>query len=124
MATASVVANASTGDGSIRTATWTLTTADPTGDAVQMPEWADRTWTVSGTFGGATCSIEGANTNTDALFTTLSNAAGAAALTFAALGTKTAIELPMNSRPKLTTVGAGATLTVVLVMRRANSMRQ
>lgn len=124
MATASVNPTSGTRDGSIRTVTWTLTTADPTGDAVEMPEWGDRTWTVSGTFGGATCSIEGANTNSDTLFTTMSNAAGAAALTFTALGTKTVIELPMYMRPKLTTVGVGATLTVVLVMRRANPLRQ
>ena len=124
MADASVVNYVGTRDGSVRTATWTLTTADPTGTAIEMPEWADRTWTASGTFGGATVAVQGANENTDALFADLSNAAGATALTFTALGCKACIELPLYARPKLTTVGAGATITVKVTMRRANPMRQ
>ena len=123
MADATVTNAVGSKDGSVKVVTWTLTTADPTGTAIEFPEWADRTWTVSGTFGGATCSIEGANANTDALFTTLSNAAGGAALTFTALGTKTQIELPLYNRPKLTTVGVGASLTVTMCMRRANPLR-
>jgi hypothetical protein len=115
------------GDGSLLVATWNLTTADPTGTAISYPEWADRTWQSgkSGdTLGGSVTSIQGCNTNTDADFSTLSNAAGAAALTFAALQlTKTVIELPLYMRPKLTTPGVGAIVTVILVARRANPMR-
>lgn len=114
-------------DGSVGMWTWLLTTADPTGDAVEMPEWADRTWQFgkSGdTLGGSVMTVQGANTNTDADFFGLSNAAGAAALTFNAIpSVKTVIELPRFMRPKLTTPGAGASVTVILVARRANPMR-
>lgn len=116
------------GDGSVMTLTWLLTTANPTGIAMSSPEHADRTWTVFGTstpatFGGATCSIEGANVDTEVVFTTLSEPDQTTALTFAAIGTKTALELPLFMRPKLTTVGSGAALTVICVARRQNNMR-
>lgn len=126
MAAPTISLRAGTYDGSLYVATWTLTTADPTGTAVEIPEWIDRTWQVgisTDTFGGATCTIQGCNTNTDADFVGLSNAAGATAATFAALGVKTIIEGTRYMRPKLTAVGAGATINVILLARRANPLR-
>lgn len=118
---------AGTNDGSLFVATWVLTSADTTGVAVELPEWADRTWQVgtSGDSFGATgvCSIQGCHTNVDADFATLSNAAGATAATFSAAGVKTVIELTRYMRPKLTTPGTNASVTVILVARRANPMR-
>lgn len=110
-------------DRSIMVVTWVLTTADPTGDAYQIPEWIDKTWSATGTFGGATVEVQGSNTLPDADFIVMSNAAGGAILTFTALGCKTMIEGPRYVRPKLTTVGAGASITVTLCARRANPMR-
>jgi hypothetical protein len=109
-------------DGSVKVFTWTLTSADPTGTAVELPEWADRTIQMSGTWGTATGAVQGSNDNTT--FFALNNAAGATTL-----GGKTAdflatiIELPRYLRPNLTTPGAGATITATLIIRRANPMR-
>lgn len=111
-------------DGSIKIVTWALTTADPTGVGVEIPEWADRTIQFTGTWGGATAAFQGSNIDTDGLYGNLSNAAGAAAITKTADGAPIAvIELPRYVRPKLTTVGAGASVTATLMLRRANPMR-
>ena len=111
----------STYDGSLFQWTWVLTTAVPDGLPIEWTEWADRTTQATGTFGGATCAIEGSNDNVN--WFTLSNAAGATAATFTAAGVKTIIELPRYMRPNLTVVGVGATITVILVARRANPLR-
>lgn len=104
--------------------TWNLTTANFTGEAMEDVEYSDRTWSMYGTLGGAVCSIEGAGTNVDANFGTLSNAAGGAALTMnVTTGAKTVIEVPQYTRPKLTTVGVGADLTVVCIARRGTPNR-
>ena len=115
-------------DGSVQLWTWNLTTADPTGLAIEIPEWADRTWqfgTAADTLGAAVGAIQGCNSNVDADFAPLSNAAGAGSLNaLNALGmVRTVIELPRFMRPKLTTVGAGAIITVTVCIRRANPMR-
>lgn len=115
-------------DGSLQMWTWNLTTADPTGDAVEVGEWADRTWqfgTAADTLGGAVGAIQGCNSGVSADFASMSNAVGGAAIAPAALGVvATSVELPRYMRPKLTTVGAGAIITVTLFARRANGMRQ
>jgi len=110
--------------GDLFLATWVLTTADTTGLAIEMPAWPDRTISMKGTIGAAVMSWEGSNTNVDADFATLSNAAGGTALTMAAVPQcKAVIENPRFQRPKLTTPGAGATLTVTVLCRRATPMR-
>lgn len=112
-------------DRSIALYTWVLTTADFNGLAVELPEWADRTWMAGVTgdaFGGATVEIQGSNNNVD--FYGLSNAAGGTALTFTAGGVKTVIENPLFMRPRLSVVGAGATITVSVLVRRPMGLRQ
>ena len=109
-------------DGSTKKVTWTLTTADHTGTAVKLPEWADRTIQFGGTWGGATAIVEGSQDNV--LFGGLSNAAGGAAISKTAdAGPVSIIELPIYMRPRLSVVGAGATVTATLLLRRANPMR-
>jgi hypothetical protein len=109
-------------DRSVRQYTWTLTSADPTGLPIELPEWLDRTMQMSGTWGTATGAVQGSNDN--ATYFALNNAAGATTL-----GSKvadflaTVIEGPRYMRPNLTTPGAGATITAVLTVRRANPMR-
>lgn len=125
MADATVTRKLGEYDMSLFLATWTLTTADPTGTAVEIPEWADRTWQVgtgAESFGGGTVAIEGCHSNVDGDFKTLSNAAGATPTTFTAVGVKTVIELTRYMRPKITG-SAGASVTVTLMARRANPMR-
>jgi len=111
-------------DLSVRQATWVLTTADPTGIAVQWPEYGDRTWSVTGTVGAATLEIQGANNNVEAEFVVLSNAAAGTALTYTAVPKCAAsIEAPRYCRPKLTAIGAGATWTITLIARRGSGVR-
>ena len=126
MAKATVTSQIGRADNSVVSYTWLLTTGDPTGDAAQIPEWADQTWqfgTATDTLGGATGAAQGSNTDVDADYQTLSNAAGATPATFAAFGLKTVIENPRFVRPKLTAIGAGASITVTLIARRANPLR-
>jgi len=104
--------------------TWVLLTANPAGTAFQYPEFADRTFQVGAAgdvFGGATVTIEGSHDGVT--FSPLSNAAGGAAATFAAAGMKTIVELPRFMRPNLTVVGVGASITCILLARRATPSR-
>lgn len=112
-------------DGSMILWKWVLLTATPDGTPVQLPEWADRTWTVGAAgdaFGGATVAVEGSNDGVT--FYGLNDAAGGAALTIATPGgCKTVIQNPLYMRPNLSVVGAGASITVYLLIRRAQPLR-
>lgn len=99
--------------------TWTLTTADATGDGIALPEHPDRCWHATGTWGGATATMQGSNTDTDGLYSALLNAVGGASITWTADGaTKNSVESCLYVRPKLTTAGTGATVVVVLIARK------
>jgi hypothetical protein len=92
-----------------------VTTTNHTGVGVEIPGCADKTvQLIANTAGGATCSIEGSNDNTN--WTTLHQAD-----TSSAEATATAImaiiENPRYIRARLTTVGSGADWTVVLLAR-------
>lgn len=108
-------------DNSVVLCTWPLLTANPDGTPFEMPEYADRTWQATGTFGGATLAFQGSNDGTN--WFPLSNAAGGSAATLTAAGGVATIELPRYVRPNLTTAGTGATITVTLLARRATPMR-
>lgn len=108
-------------DGSVVTWTWTLTTANADGAVLEWPEWADRTFTATGTWGGATLSIQGSGDGTN--WVTLNKVAGGTAATATADAAMAIIEVPRYVRPNLTVAGAGATVTVILTARRANPMR-
>lgn len=114
------------GDGSVIVWQWTLTSANPIGEAVMLPEWADRTWSVSVTAAGtATLKFEGSNTNVTADFATMHDAAIPATSSWTT-GPQcvTTVENPLYVRPNLTTPGTGATWVITLCARRANPMRQ
>lgn len=124
----------STNDRSIMKVVWTLTTANPIGLAVALPEWADKTFDIDGTsaglaWGGAVCGLKGGNTGTSAavlnpIVMSLATGGGASnATTTAANKLMTVIENPLFVYPELTTVGAGATVRVTLICRRATPMR-
>lgn len=108
-------------DGSTRLFTWTLTTADPAGDAVEWPQWVDRTFQSVGTWGGATLTFQGSNNGTD--WFTMKKADGGAVATHSANDGTTVIDSPRYARPNLTTPGTGATVVVTMHARRANPMR-
>ena len=114
--------NQAGGDDSILVATWTpLTTANADGATMKYPEWADRTFSVTGTFGaGGTLVIQGSNDGTN--WFTLNSAAGATAASFTAAGIKTMIELPLFVRPFVSAGDGTTSLSVILVARRANPL--
>ena len=125
MATVNPTVNrlAGAGDGSVITYTYALTSTNADGAAISMPEWADVTVLARGTWGGATMKVQGSDDGSNFVTTGLSNAAGGTEFTASADKVATLIERPPYIRPILTTVGTGATLTVVVTVRRANPLR-
>jgi hypothetical protein len=81
-----------------------------TGTDVQMIPWADRTVTITGTFGGATIVIEGSENGTD--YVTLSDNLGNA-LSLTAAASKLIAQNPKFVRPR-TSGGTGTVLLVVI----------
>lgn len=125
MATVSPTVNrlAGSGDGSVITYSYTITTANADGAPIPMPEWADVTVIARGTWGGATLKVQGSDDGTNFVTTGLSNAAGGTEFSASADKVATLIERPPYIRPILTTAGSGATLTVVVSVRRAQPIR-
>lgn len=101
---------------------WTLTTASPNGAYLKQPGASDRSVQVFGTFGGATCILEGSNdprVETDpgnAVWSPLTDN-GSTAISFTAAGIEAVNENPLYIRPRLSVVGSGATITVSLLSR-------
>lgn len=120
MATISPVVSDVSIDGSVSKVVWeTVTNANAEGAPIVAVEWADRCISVTGTFGGATLSVAGSNDGTN--YYALNNAQGTAA-TFTAAGVKQIVEVPMYIKPILTG-GSGSDVDVIMIARRANSMR-
>jgi hypothetical protein len=100
--------------------TWTLTTANADGAKIEMAQWADRCFTATGTWGGATLTIQGSNDGTNWLTLNLASTGTATASTDKAMQI---LELPRYIRPNLTTPGVGATVTVMALLRRNHPLR-
>lgn len=110
-------------DSSAILVTWNLTTADHTGAALEMPEWADRTMQAYGTtWGGATLAIEGSNDGVN--WVSLKSVADVTAIALTADGMALLLELPRYIRPRLTAVGVGAVVAVTIAIRRPTPMRK
>lgn len=101
-------------------AEWVLTTADHTGDPVMFPQHRDVCWHANGTWGGATFKPEGSNSSTSAHFGTLKNADGGSDISFTADAGSPAnsTATSLYKRPRLTTVGVGATVNVVAIFAK------
>jgi hypothetical protein len=95
-------------------ASWTLTTADHTGDSYEHPGAADRTVQASGTFGGATVAIEGSNNGST--WSPLTDPGGTA-ITFTSAGIEAIAENPLYVRARLSVTGIGATIVVNMLNR-------
>ena len=104
------------GDGSTVLMSWSLTSTNTDGAPLEWVEWSDRCFTATGTWGGATLTIQGSNDGSN--WVTLNNAASGSGATLTANGVLQIVELPRYVRPNLTTAGAGATLTVMLTAVR------
>lgn len=108
--------------------TWVLLTADTTGVAIGpeiTSQYQSVTWHARGTWGGATAAVQAANENTDGYFGAVLNADGGAAITWTADAGSTATHAAVGAylRPKLTTAGVGATVTVTAFCSRQSHRR-
>lgn len=96
---------------------WALTTADPIGTQIGCANHPDKSVQVSGTFGGATCVIEGSNDGANWFI--LRDPAGAN-LSFTAAGLKQVLETVAFIRAQLSVVGSGAAVNVDLCGGKTN----
>jgi hypothetical protein len=96
--------------------TWTGLDTDDSGTPVELVDYADRTVTITGTFGaGGSITIQGSNDNTN--WFAVTDPQGNA-ITKTAAGMETLMEAPRYIRP-LVTAGDGTTsLTVKILCRR------
>lgn len=97
------------------TADWSLGNAE-NGDPTIQSQYIKETVQVTGTFGGATVTIQGSNDGTN--WVTLNDKNGNA-LTFTTAGLKTIHEQTKFTRAK-TAGGAGTTVAVCIFMRAAS----
>lgn len=104
------------GNGQVMKFTWPLTTANADGAPVpaKYAEYSDRTVYFVGTWGGATAAWQGGDGTT---WLPLTDPQGNA-ISKTADGIEAVTETPELSRPVLTAVGAGATITVTLIARQ------
>jgi hypothetical protein len=116
MTVARVQSDLSEGNQQVMKFTWALTTADPTGSPIEgrWAEFADRTVYFLGTWGGATAILEGGDGTT---YVPLVDPQGTA-ISKTADGIEVVTEVPEFTRPRLSAVGAGATITCTVVARR------
>jgi hypothetical protein len=96
--------------------TWSDLLTGNTGDPAENPTHADRSVQVAGTFGGATCTIQGSNNGSD--WVTLTDPAGAA-LTFVATGLKQILQVTKYIRPNITGGAAAAIDVDLLIVRKS-----
>lgn len=103
--------------------TWpSLLTATTDGAPIEFAQHADLCWqAVGANWGSATLTIQGSNDGTN--WFTLNKVAGSTATTFTADGGQTTIERPRYVRPKLTTAGTAADVTVTVHARKQPQMR-
>jgi hypothetical protein len=96
---------------------WRLTSTDPVGDPMMFPAMADRTVQfVGSTWGGATAVVEG-SLWTDANFASLTNQSGVV-VSATADDLSVITEATTSIRPRLSTVGSGADVTVRILVRK------
>lgn len=91
--------------------TWSALATGDTGALLSSAAFADRSVQVGGTFGGATCTIEGSNDGVN--FATLTDTAGVA-LTFTTAGLKQILQITRYIRPSISG-GAAASININLV---------
>lgn len=91
--------------------TWTGLTTSDTGAPLEAPGFTDASYQVTGTFGGATVTIEGSNDGTN--YVTLTDPS-ATAISFTATGLSQILQIVRFIRPKVTG-GSGASINVIAV---------
>jgi hypothetical protein len=109
-------------DGAVVIVQWAPLANGDVGAWVQLPEWADRTVHIYGTFGaGGTIVIQGSNETgfppAPANPITLTDQNGVA-MSYTAAALKQMTEAPLQVRPSCTAGDGTTSLNVILVMRR------
>lgn len=106
--------------GDIRVISFTGGATNDNSDPLGFAPWGDVCVQALGTFGGATVTIQGSNDG-GTTWATLNNAQGTVA-TFTAAGIKQIVERPLHMRAAITG-GAGVSVSVIFVLRRAQQLR-
>lgn len=111
-------------NGATKIITWaSFTAAADVGVPVELTPWGDRCVQMVGTLGsGPQMMLEGSNDGTDYL--QLKDVHGTA---LSAVSTKVPLQLaevPLYFRPRLVASAGGASIDVILVLRRGNQSRQ
>lgn len=96
--------------------TWSGLLNGDTGNAVEMPEYGDRTFQVTGTFGtGGTVVLQGSNDGTN--WVSLTDPQGNA-ISKTAAAMETVMETPRYVRPNITAGDGSTSLAVTIFARR------
>jgi len=95
---------------------WTGLLNGDTGEAIELVDYADRTATITGTFGtGGSITMQGSNDNSN--WFSLTDPQGNA-ITKTAAGMEIIVEAPLYIRPSVTAGDGTTSLTVQILCRR------
>jgi hypothetical protein len=121
MATVSPTITDISGNGTILMFTWALTTANTTGDPIPFAALADRSVTFSGAaaWGAATAMVEGSNDGS--VYLPFADPQGNA-ISKTADAIESVLELTRYFRPRLSTAGTAAAVTVTLIAKSAGKV--
>ena len=113
-------------DGATKVVTWAgFTAADDVGVPVEMSPWGDRCVQMTGTLGsGPQMMFEGSNSGGASDYLQLKDVHGTA---LSAVSTKVPLqiaEVPLYFRPRFVASSGGASIDVILILRRPNQSRQ
>ena len=101
-------------DGSVLRVIWSNMLTGDTGAPISLPSHSDRSVQVFGTFGGATCTIEGSNDG-GTTYAALTNTGGTS-LAILAAALHQVLQITQVIRPNITG-GAAASITVAMIVR-------
>lgn len=107
-------------DGSVFRAIWSGVTQADTCQQVQFPQYADKTIQVAGTFGGTSVAVNGTIDGTN--FAALTDQSGTT-IAITTAGIKQVLQNAYQIQPALTG-GAGVSLTISMIFRLSNPLRQ
>lgn len=107
-------------DGSLVKATWVFASEADTATAIALPEFADKSVQVFGTFGTIHIAMHGSN-DAGGNFAPLNDPSGTV-IDIASAKIKSILENTEQTKP-VVTAGAGGPLTVVMLARLSNPLR-
>jgi len=107
-------------DGSVFRVIWASVTQADTCQQVQFPQYADKTIQVAGTFGGTSVAVNGTIDGTN--FAALTDQSGTT-IAITTAGIKQVLQNAYQIQPALTG-GAGVSLTISMIFRLSNPLRQ